>query len=47
MSLLIFYQASELQMNMFETMEAAELEKQKHNSTRMEAFARLAKLEVQ
>lgn len=33
-------------MNMMETMEAVELEKQKHNSTRMEALARLAKLEV-
>jgi len=33
-------------MNMIETMEAVELEKQKHNSTRMEAFACLAKLEV-
>lgn len=39
-------EASELQMNMIETMEAVELEKQKHNSTRMEAFARLAKLET-
>jgi hypothetical protein len=29
-----------------ETMEAAELEKQKHNTTRMEVLARLAKLEV-
>ncbi|XXG55459.1 hypothetical protein AAC387_Pa03g3124 [Persea americana] len=39
-------EASELQMNMMETMEAVELEKQKHNSTRMEALARLAKLET-
>ncbi|KAG8388026.1 hypothetical protein BUALT_Bualt02G0082400 [Buddleja alternifolia] len=38
-------EASELQTTMIETMEAAELEKQKHNNTRMEAFARLAKLE--
>lgn len=29
-----------------ETMEAVELEKQKHNNTRMEVLARLAKLEV-
>lgn len=40
-------QASKLQMTMMETMEAADIEKQKHNSTRMEAFVRLAKLEVQ
>lgn len=33
-------------MKMMETMEAVELEKQKHNSTRMETLARLAKLEV-
>lgn len=39
-------QASKLQMTMMETMEAADIEKQKHNSTRMEAFVRLAKLEV-
>ncbi|KAJ6827586.1 golgin candidate 2 [Iris pallida] len=39
-------EASELQMNMIETMEAVELEKQKHNSTRMEALACLAKLET-
>lgn len=32
---------------MIETLEAVEIEKQKHNSTRMEALARLAKLEVQ
>lgn len=31
---------------MMETMDAVELEKQKHNNTRMEALARLAKLEV-
>lgn len=31
---------------MIETMEAVEIEKQKHNSTRMEAFARVARLEV-
>lgn len=29
-----------------ETMEAVELEKQRHNNTRMEVLARLAKLEV-
>ncbi|KAG0476527.1 hypothetical protein HPP92_013368 [Vanilla planifolia] len=39
-------EASELQMSMIETMEAVELEKQKHNSTRMEALARLAELEA-
>ncbi|KAK6944118.1 Golgin subfamily A member 5 [Dillenia turbinata] len=39
-------EASELQMNMMEKMEAVELEKQKHNNTRMEALARLAKLET-
>lgn len=39
-------EASELQMNTMETMEAVDLEKQKHNSTRMEALARLAKLET-
>ncbi|EPS73790.1 hypothetical protein M569_00968 [Genlisea aurea] len=39
-------EASELQTLMMETMEAVELEKQKHNNTRMEAFARLAKLEA-
>ncbi|XP_009356049.2 golgin candidate 2 [Pyrus x bretschneideri] len=39
-------EASKLQMTMMETMEAADLEKQKHNNTRMEAFARLAKLET-
>lgn len=31
---------------MIETMEAVEMEKQRHHSTRMEALARLAKLEV-
>lgn len=31
---------------MMETMEAVELEKQKHNNTRMEVLALLAKLEV-
>ncbi|KAH0452093.1 hypothetical protein IEQ34_019392 [Dendrobium chrysotoxum] len=40
-------EASELQTSMIETMEAVELEKQKHNSTRMEALARLAELEAQ
>uniref|UniRef100_A0A2P2JI10 Golgin candidate 2 n=1 Tax=Rhizophora mucronata TaxID=61149 RepID=A0A2P2JI10_RHIMU len=39
-------EASELQTTMMETMEAVELEKQKHNNTRMEALARLAKLEA-
>ncbi|XP_050378630.1 golgin candidate 2 [Argentina anserina] len=39
-------EASKLQMTMMETMEAADIEKQKHNSTRMEAFVRLAKLET-
>lgn len=39
-------EASELQNSMMETMEAVELEKQKHNSTRMEALGRLAKLEI-
>ncbi|XP_072977834.1 golgin candidate 2 [Typha angustifolia] len=39
-------EASELQSSMIETMEAVEIEKQKHNSTRMEALARLAKIEV-
>lgn len=38
-------EASELQINMMEKIEAAELEKQRHNSTRMEALARLAALE--
>lgn len=40
-------EASELQMSMIETMEAVEVEKRKHNSTRMEALARLAELEAQ
>ena len=31
---------------MIETMEAVEMEKQRHHSTRMEALARLARLEV-
>lgn len=31
---------------MMETLEAADLEKQKHNNTRMEVLARLAGLEV-
>ncbi|KAJ8443277.1 hypothetical protein Cgig2_010172 [Carnegiea gigantea] len=39
-------EASELQSTMMEMMEAAELEKQKHNHTRMEILARLAKLET-
>ncbi|XP_030455426.1 golgin candidate 2 [Syzygium oleosum] len=39
-------EASELQTTMIETMEAVEVEKQKHNNTRMEALARLAKLET-
>ncbi|KAF2309098.1 hypothetical protein GH714_000466 [Hevea brasiliensis] len=39
-------EASELQTTMMETMEAVDLEKRKHNNTRMEALARLAKLET-
>lgn len=39
-------EASELQNTMMETMEAVDLEKQKHNNTRMEALGRLAKLET-
>lgn len=39
-------EATELQTSMIETLEAVEIEKQKHNSTRMEALARLAKLET-
>jgi hypothetical protein len=31
---------------MMQMMEAVDIEKQKHNNTRMEALARLAKLEV-
>jgi hypothetical protein len=47
--LILFFpvlQASQLQSTMMETMEAVELEKQKHNNTRMEILTRLAKLEV-
>jgi hypothetical protein len=40
------FQASELQTSMIETMEAVEIEKQRHHSTRMEALACLARLEV-
>ncbi|TYH41405.1 hypothetical protein ES332_D12G314800v1 [Gossypium tomentosum] len=39
-------EASELQTTMMEMMEAVELEKQKHNNTRMDALQRLAKLET-
>ncbi|CAI9787206.1 unnamed protein product [Fraxinus pennsylvanica] len=39
-------EASELQTSMMEIMEAADLEKQKHNNTRMEALVRLSKLET-
>ncbi|CAM0902067.1 unnamed protein product [Alopecurus aequalis] len=39
-------EASELQTSMIETMEATEIEKQRHHSTRMEALVRLAELEV-
>ncbi|KAG2569354.1 hypothetical protein PVAP13_7NG372400 [Panicum virgatum] len=39
-------EASELQTSMIETMEAVEMEKQRHHSTRMEALACLARLEV-
>ncbi|XP_047330566.1 golgin candidate 2 [Impatiens glandulifera] len=39
-------EASELQKTMTETMDAADVEKQKHNNTRMEALARVAKLET-
>ncbi|XP_071688770.1 golgin candidate 2 [Rutidosis leptorrhynchoides] len=39
-------EASELQMTMMETMEAVDIEKQKHNNTRMEALMKLAKLET-
>ncbi|KAL3640730.1 hypothetical protein CASFOL_015698 [Castilleja foliolosa] len=38
-------EASELQTTMMETMEAVDVEKQKHNNTRMEALTRLANLE--
>lgn len=40
-------EASELQTTMMETMEAVDSEKQKHNSTRMEALSRIAKLETE
>ncbi|GFZ12289.1 golgin Putative 2 [Actinidia rufa] len=43
---LFLLQASELQNTMMEMMDAAELEKQKHNNTRMEALTRMAKLET-
>lgn len=39
-------QASKLQTTTIEIMDAVELEKQKHNTTRKEALTRLAKLEV-
>ncbi|KFK43982.1 hypothetical protein AALP_AA1G199400 [Arabis alpina] len=39
-------EAAELQTNMMETLEAADLEKQKHNNTRMEVLSRLAGLEA-
>ncbi|KAI3948026.1 hypothetical protein MKW92_022804 [Papaver armeniacum] len=39
-------EASQLQTSMMETMDAVDLEKQKHNNTRMEALTRLAKLET-
>ncbi|CAK8579738.1 unnamed protein product [Lathyrus sativus] len=39
-------EASHLQSTMMETMEAVDLEKQKHNNTRMEILTRLAKLET-
>uniref|UniRef100_A0A7N0V9A8 Golgin candidate 2 n=1 Tax=Kalanchoe fedtschenkoi TaxID=63787 RepID=A0A7N0V9A8_KALFE len=39
-------EASELQSAMMETMEAADLEKEKHNKTRMEALTRVSKLEI-
>ncbi|XP_074588927.1 golgin candidate 2-like [Curcuma longa] len=39
-------EASELQTSMIQIMEAVEREKQKHNSTMMEAIARLAELET-
>ncbi|KGN63868.1 golgin candidate 2 [Cucumis sativus] len=40
-------EATELQTSMMETMEAVELEKQKHNETRREALAIMAKLETE
>ncbi|CAK9139833.1 unnamed protein product [Ilex paraguariensis] len=39
-------EASELQTTMMEIMDAVDIEKQKHNTTRMEALSRLAKLET-
>ncbi|MCL7050022.1 hypothetical protein MKW94_029956 [Papaver nudicaule] len=39
-------EASQLQTSMMETMDAVDLEKQKHNNTRMEALTRLATLET-
>ncbi|XP_074591344.1 golgin candidate 2-like isoform X2 [Curcuma longa] len=39
-------EASELQISMFQTMEAVEREKRNHNSTMMEAITRLAELET-
>ncbi|KAM4106561.1 hypothetical protein ACB094_04G073500 [Castanea mollissima] len=39
-------EASDLQTSMMETLDAVDLEKQKHNNTRREALARLAKLET-
>ncbi|KAI3977010.1 hypothetical protein MKX01_008868 [Papaver californicum] len=39
-------EASQLQTSMMETMDAVDLEKQKHKNTRMEALTRLAKLET-
>ncbi|KAL0755096.1 hypothetical protein Bca101_092764 [Brassica carinata] len=38
--------AAELQTNMMETLDAADLEKQKHNNARMEVFSHLAGLEA-
>ncbi|XP_065849497.1 golgin candidate 2 [Euphorbia lathyris] len=39
-------EASELQTTMMETMDAVEMEKQKHKNTRMEALTRMATLEI-
>ncbi|CAN0902250.1 Golgin candidate 2 [Linum grandiflorum] len=39
-------EASELQTTMMETMEAADVEHEKHKNTRMEALSRLAELEI-
>ncbi|XP_042488183.1 golgin candidate 2 [Macadamia integrifolia] len=39
-------EASELQMSMMDAMEAVDLEKRKHNNTRMEALELIAKLET-